>query len=75
MTTWTANELLNARQIQKDPQMVTSFLAVERLRRFSQIVNDPCSDLERGDLNWPIEGVQGVRESLKLLRKRLGQLD
>ncbi len=75
LTAWTVDELIKARRIKTDPQAVLLFLSVERLRRFSQIVNDLCSDLERGDFNWPIEGVQGVRESLKLLRERLGHLD
>jgi hypothetical protein len=41
MTAWTVTELLNARQSQKNPQAVISFLTAERLRRFGQMARDP----------------------------------
>src|SRR5258707_1253099 len=47
MTSWTVNELMDARRTSKDPQAVLSFLTAERLRRFSQLVKDLC-----GDINW-----------------------
>jgi hypothetical protein len=72
MTAWTVSELLNARQSQKDPRGIISFLAAERLRRFSQMVKDLCSDLERDGQNWPTQGVQSLQDSLNLLRERLG---
>jgi hypothetical protein len=37
MTAGTVNELLNARQTQKNPEAELSFLTAERLRRFSRI--------------------------------------
>lgn len=37
MTAWTVSELHNARESQKDPQLVISFLTAERLRRFGQM--------------------------------------
>ncbi len=73
MTAWTVNELLNARQSQKNPQAVISFLIGERLRRVRQMVNDLCGDLEHSGLNWPVQEVRSVQESLNLLRERLGQ--
>ncbi len=69
MTAWTLDELLNARQTRKDPQLVISFLTTERLRRFSQMVNDLCSDLEHDGLNWPAHGLHRmVLEDLVLAK-------
>ncbi|HEY6308366.1 MAG TPA: hypothetical protein VI488_18120 [Candidatus Angelobacter sp.] len=74
MTAWTVSELLNARESQKNPHGVISFLTAERLRRFSQMVRDLCEDVEHDGLNWPVQEVQKVQESLNLLRDRLGLL-
>lgn len=71
LTAWTVNELLNARQSQKNPEAVMSFLTAERLRRLRQMVNDLCSDLDYGGLKWPAHEVQSVQESLTLLQERL----
>lgn len=70
MTAWTVSELLNARQTQKNPQAVISFLTAERLRRLSQMVKDLCSDLEH-DGSWPAQGVKALEDSVTLLRERL----
>lgn len=75
LTAWTVNELLNAHEIQRDPRAVISFLTAERLRRFSQMVNDFCSDLDHHGLRWPSHGIQRLQESLNLLRERLDRLD
>jgi hypothetical protein len=74
MTAWTVSELLNARQTQKNPQTVISFLTAERLRRFSQMVKDLCSDLEHDGSSWPAQGVKALEDSLTLLRERLRKL-
>jgi hypothetical protein len=71
MTAWTVSELLNARQTQKDPQAVISFLTAERLRRFSQMVRDLCGDLEHDGSSWPAQGVKALEDSVALLRERL----
>ncbi len=71
LTAWTVNELLNARQSQKNPEAVMSFLTAERLRRLRQMVNDLCSDLEHGGLSWPVHEVHTIQESLTLLQERL----
>src|SRR5260370_30140291 len=47
MTAWTVSELLNARQSQKNPQAVISFLTGERLRRFSQMARSLSDDFEQ----------------------------
>jgi hypothetical protein len=74
MTAWTVSELLNARQTKKDPQAVISFLTAERLRRFSQMVQDLCGDLEHDGSSWPTQGVRTLEASLTLLRERLRKL-
>jgi hypothetical protein len=71
MTAWTVSELINARQTQKDPQAVISFLTAERLRRFSQMVQDLCGDLEREGSSWPTQGIKTLEASLTQLRERL----
>jgi hypothetical protein len=74
MTAWTVNELLNAREAQRDPQAVISFISAERLRRFRQMVEDLCGDIEHEGATWPAETVNGLQQSANLLRERLGQL-
>jgi hypothetical protein len=75
LTAWTVSELVNALEIRRDPQAVMSFLTAERLRRFSQMVNDLCSDLDHDGVRWPSHGIQRLQESLNLLRGRLDRLD
>src|SRR5215472_13605122 len=70
MTAWTVSELHNAREIQKNPQVVISFLTAERLRRFSQMARDLCHDRER-ESSWPAQAVNDLKNSLNLLRERL----
>jgi hypothetical protein len=71
MTAWTVSELMNARQTQKDPQAVISFLTAERLRRFSQMVQDLSGDIEREGDSWPAQGIKTLEASLTQLRERL----
>src|SRR5215472_15316387 len=51
LTAWSVSELLNARQSQKNPQAVISFLTAEGLRRLSQMVRDLSGDLEQDALS------------------------
>src|SRR5258707_11186585 len=74
MTSWTVNELMDARRTSKDPQAVLSFLTAERLRRFSQLVKDLCGDIDHEGVIWQTHGIQGLSDSLKLLQERLGKL-
>ncbi len=74
MTAWTTNELMDARRTTKDPQAVLSFLTTERLRRFSQMVKDLCSDLDVDGLTLQTHGIQGLSDSVKLLQDRLEKL-
>jgi hypothetical protein len=71
MTAWTVSELLNARQSQKNPQVVISFMTAERLRRFSQMARDLVNDLEQGTGSWSAQAINDLRNSLNLLRERL----
>jgi hypothetical protein len=72
LTSWTVNELLNAREAKKNPQGVLRLLTAERLRRFRQMVEDLCSDLERDGSSWPSHMLDQIQESANLLRQRLG---
>src|SRR5260370_30422449 len=71
MTAWTVNELFNARQNQKNPQAVISFLTAERMRRFSPMAQGLSSDLERGGTSGPAQTVKGLESSRHILRERL----
>jgi hypothetical protein len=73
MTAWTVQELFNARQTQKDPQAVISFLTGERLRRFSQMVRDLCNDLDSNSA-WPARDLSDLQAALSALRERLDRL-
>jgi hypothetical protein len=75
LTAWTVSELINAHEIQRNPQAVISFLTAERLRRCSQMVNDLCCDLDHDEIRWPSHGIQRLQESLHLLRGRLDRFD
>jgi hypothetical protein len=71
MTAWTVSELLNARQSQKNPQVVISFMTAERLRRFGQMARDLVNDLEQGTGSWSAQAINDLKNSLNLLRERL----
>jgi hypothetical protein len=74
MTAWTANEVQNAREAQKDTQKLTSFLRAERLRRFRQMIDDFSYEMEREGGAWSAASVDDLQESVSLLRERLGLL-
>jgi hypothetical protein len=71
MTAWTAHEVLNARESQKNPQAVLSFLTAERLRRLSQMVKDLTGDLDLDGSSWPTQAVNDLENSISLLSARL----
>jgi hypothetical protein len=71
MTAWTVSELLTARQSQKDPKAVISFLTAERLRRFGQMARDLCIDLEQEHASWSVQAINDLEEALVLLREQL----
>lgn len=74
MTAWTVNELMNARDLKKDPHTVLSFLTAERLRRFGQMVQDLCADIEHDEVTWQTRGIQALSESVRELQERLNSL-
>ncbi len=73
-TAWTIGELMNARAIRKNPQVVLSFLAAERMRRFSEMVRGLAVDMDDPVVTWEANGVRKVAESLDLLQGRLRRL-
>jgi len=74
MTAWTANELMDARHVRRDPSAVLSFLTAERLRRFSQMVKDLSGDLDASHAPVPIHGIETLAESVRTLQNRLDKL-
>lgn len=73
-TAWTVGELINARASRKNPNVVLSFLAAERMRRFSQMVRNLAEDMDDPSVTWETSGVQKVSESLDFLQVRLRML-
>ena len=72
MTAWTAAELHNAQPGRKE--LLASFLAAERIRRFAQMIRDLSLDLEQEDVSWESGGIQTLFDSVTLLQSRLDRL-
>jgi hypothetical protein len=72
MTSWTAIELQNARPGRKE--LLASFLAAERIRRFAQMMRDLSFDLEQEDVTWESGGIQTLFDSVTVLQSRLDHL-
>jgi hypothetical protein len=72
MTAWTAGELHNAQSERKE--LLASFLAAERIRRFAQMLRDLSADLEEQKVSWESGGVQTLFDSVNLLQTRLERL-
>ena len=70
-TAWTIGELINARASKKNPEIVLSFLASERMRRFNEMVLNLADDIDDPSVTWQTSGVQKVSESVDILRARL----
>src|SRR5689334_19714357 len=69
MTSWTASELHNAQPGRKE--LLASFLAAERIRRFAQMLRDLSLDLEHEDVTWETGGIQTLFDSVTMLQSRL----
>jgi hypothetical protein len=73
LTAWSVSELLNAHQVNKDPNTVLAFLSAERVRRFDQLVKNLCADIERGLITVQTNGMQSLGESVNSLQQHLAQ--
>ena len=74
MTAWIVSEVTNARESQKNPHTLISFLTAERLRRFGRMARDLSADLEEAKTSWPAQAVNDLNNSLILLRDRLREV-
>jgi hypothetical protein len=72
MTSWTASELHHARPGRKE--LLASFLAAERIRRFAQMMRDLSLDMEHEDVRWESGGIQTLYDAVTLLQSRLDRL-
>lgn len=72
MAAWTASELHNAQSGRKE--LMASFLAAERIRRFAQMIRDLSIDLEQQDATWESGGIQTLFDSVSVLQSRLDRL-
>ena len=72
MTAWTAGEIHNAQPGRKE--LLASFLAAERIRRFAQMIRDLSLDLEQDGVSWETGGIQTLFDSVTLLHSRLDRL-
>ena len=72
MTAWTVNELQNASAGRRE--ILASFLAAERIRRFAEMIRDLSLDLEHQDVSWETPGMQPLFDSVSALQSRLDRL-
>ena len=72
MTSWTVSELQNAQPARKE--LMASFLAAERIRRFAQMIRELSIDLEHQDVTWESGGIQTLFDSVSVLQSRLDRL-
>ena len=72
MTSWTASELHHAQPGRKE--LLASFLAAERIRRFAQMMRDLSLDMEQEDVSWESGGIQTLYDAVTLLQSRLDRL-
>jgi hypothetical protein len=73
-TAWILGELMNARQTGKSEQVVLSFVASERMRRFGQMARSITSDIDQHGLNWESGVIQELFDSVATLQSRLSKL-
>lgn len=73
LTAWAASAR-NAQQAVNEPNAVISFLRSERLRRFRQIIDAFCAEVEREGATWSPTTIHDLQESLSVLRERLSLL-
>lgn len=71
LTAWSVTELVHARSVAKSSDTVFSFLVTQRLRRFEQMVNNLCSDLDRETVPLPDDVLRPVANALRALQQRL----
>ena len=72
MTAWTASEIHNAQPGRKE--LLASFLAAERIRRFAQMLRDISTNLDQQEVSWESGGVQTLFDSVNALQTRLEKL-
>jgi hypothetical protein len=73
LAAWSVNELINARQGDRDSDTVLSFLATERLRRFEQLARNIRGDIERRVITFKTAGMTTLFHSINVLHGLLHQ--
>jgi hypothetical protein len=73
-TAWVLGELINARETGKSQQVVLSFVASERMRRFGQMTRSITTDVDEHGLKWESGVVQELFDSVAILQSRLSKL-
>jgi hypothetical protein len=74
LTAWTAAELMNARESNRNPEPMLSFLAAERMRRLSYMIRDLCTDMDKQAFTWQSTGVQSLSDAVLMLQARITKL-
>lgn len=74
MTAWTITELLHARKTNLNPQAALPFLFAERIRRFTQMTNDLCADIDNQNIRLQSDGIDALSGALDLLQSQLSRL-
>ena len=73
-TAWVLGELINARETGKNEQVVLSFVASERMRRFGQMARSITTDVDEHGLTWESSVVQELFNSVAVLQSRMSKL-
>src|SRR5205823_1913396 len=74
LTAWAVSELVNAYQQRNNPHQILSFLAAQRVRRFTQLATEMCMDTKSGEINVETNGLDALRVAVRALQECLGQL-
>ena len=74
MTAWTVSELMNARETDKNPEPLLSFLASERMRRLGSMIRDLCADMDNQLFAGQNSGIHALSEAVLGLQARITQL-
>lgn len=71
LTAWAVSELVNAHQARDNPHKILSFLAAQRVRRFTEMAENLCRDLEAGEVIGATNGIEELGEAIRELQRRL----
>jgi len=73
-TAWAIEQWIALREKKQDPYSVLPILAIERVRRGTQLAQDLTLDLESTDVSFETPGLEGLFGAVEGLHSRLSHL-